>query len=1195
MAEHMKQTTKITPRGTTQKRIAAAAVSVAFAGVVGAGAIAFSQTDASFDPSQFTSSYNHGAEGTEVGYRAQDSQVDSQANRHGENEEEKDAAVKEKEANDDAFSQAPLNDRSGTTAYSVADGAQGAIATAAGSGQSGNVSNAAPGAIEGNTGSAENGNGSNGANGSNGGSNGVNGSNAGSTIYPANPTANSYKYLKDDPIPEKLPPNGDTTIFRPYKGNASSESVNPDEVKISVMEDALYRGQKLDAWTIFCGLDAYFVYGDFDLFYFGCDQASFATYPYFRIDSWENTATGEKNPGYCPSTDIVVNVSFRLSTDDAWVSRTVKIVPCESRVFVVGEPDELGNRDVVWSTAPLETEGVCLPINLFSVNAQEAFLRSNGNIDDEGYLNALLQGWKEGDASVPYYYSVTPGRHVIIPGEVTRLDPAYRVRFQTYSIDENYRYNAELGNRNACRLQTLVDADESVIHENVDGTTTLSVPQGVQAVDSFNDQTKRSSFALSVNTMEVPSSTVYVNVNSGIRVTDGYSVASDNPAYVVTDKGILESKDGTEYIGIPYGVTKLDVPEGVHRVVVPDGNAIKTLVVHAASADDLPDIDLTKLRDCDIVVEDDVLDAFIVRYADAIEESRTISIALASDPECQMAFCNGVLQTEDSVFRVPELGIDTVFLQMQSRIEKGAFEGNSSATTLVLDSGEKVDSGEELIELEDGCLAGGNVQTIVCKNEDMAAEVERGKAAAGAPNATVTVFEESREGFAYYTADGKTTLLYDSNDAEEFDGTLVNKEGETVYVNALAPYAFAGDTSLRSVSLHESVSSIGRSAFENCENLQTLFIGSPNTVDVGANALRGCSNLGFVASRSSAVNFATTENPNAEACTWYAPSNISGGYDSRFVRIDNVNDFAVDRQDDGSLILYGCLGGEAPNEASLLLGAPAALDGTIKLRSTTTEIFGATSTAGLNLVGAFENTMGDWAIDWSSAPNLQYIGPRAFAGSGVTSVDIYAPSVRFGMEQSAFEGCANLTHVSVTARTLSIGGTAFANCTALQSACFIANESPASDDVLNKNNIGFGVFSGDAALVSLTVGSPVPQLVYPSPKIAYVFDGAVEANEEAARISLHVPEGEERAYINAWVYNLLGYSDYDGCYSAIAWDMLIDSFETGVSPTEDDIRARMAEILLEPENRLRTMLRLPTVESSTVIVSEQSGSNDAEA
>ena len=1188
MAKHMKQTTKLRPHGTTQKRIAMAAISVAFAGVVGAGAVVFSQSDVSFDPSQFAFSYSHGAEDTEIGYQAKDSQVDSQANRHGENEEEKDAAVKENEVGDDAFSQAPLNDRSGTTVYNVTDGAQGAITTAAGSGQSNIAADAAPGTIEGNNGLIENGNGPNG--GANaGGDSSVNG--GGSAIYPANPTANSYKYLKNDPVSEKLPPHNDTTFFRPYNGNVSFGSVDPDKVTIRTMEDVFYKGQKLDAWTIFCGIDAFFVDDGFNLLYFGCDQASFATYPYFRIDSWEDTVTGEKNPGYCPSTNIVVSVSFRLSTDDEWVSRTVEIAPRESHVFVVGEPDELGNRDVVWSTAPLETEGVFLPINLFSVNAQEAFLRMNGNIDDEGYLNALLQGWKEGDASVPYYYSVTPGRHVISPGDVTRLDPAYRVRFQTYSIDENYRYNTELGNRNTCRLQTLVDVDESVVHENVDGTTTLSVPQGVQAVDSSNDQMKRSGFTLSVNTMEIPSSTLYVNANSCVQVIDGYSVASDNPAYAVTDKGILESKDGTEYIGVPWGVTQLDVPEGVHRVVVPDANTIETLVVHATSADDLPDIDLTKLRNCNIVVDDDVLDAFVVRYADAIEESGTLSITLVSNPECQMVFYNGMLQTEDSVFRVPESGIDTVLLQMQSRIEKGAFEGNSSTTTLVLDSA------RESIELEDGCLTGGNVQTIVCKSEEMAAKVEQRKAAAGAPNATVTVFEESQEGFVYYTADGKTTLLYDSNDAEEFDGTLINEKGETVYVNALAPYAFAGDTSLRSVSLHEGVSSIGRGAFENCENLQALFIGSPNAVDVGSDALKGCVNLGFVASRASAANFATTENPNAEACSWYAPSDVSGGYDSRFVRIDNVNDFAIDRQDDGSPILYGCLGGETPNEASLLLGAPAVLDGTIKLRSTTTEIFGATSTAGMNLVGAFENTMGDWAIDWTSAPNLQYIGSRAFAGSGITSVDIDAPSVKFGMEESAFEGCASLTNVSITARTLSIGDTAFANCTALKSARFVANESPTSDDVhyLDKNNIGFGVFSGDAALVSLTVGSPVPQLMYPSPKTAYLFDGAVDANEEAARISLHVPKGEEQAYINAWVYNLLGYSDYDDCYGAIEGDMFMDAFETGVLPTEDDTRARMAENLLGPENRLRKMLGLPTVESSTVIVSKQSDSNDAEA
>ena len=101
MAKHMKQTTKLVPHGTTQKRIAVAAISVAFAGVVGAGAIAFSQSDVSFDPSQFAFSYNHGAEDTEIGYQAKDSQADSQANRHDENEEEKDTAVKENEVGDD--------------------------------------------------------------------------------------------------------------------------------------------------------------------------------------------------------------------------------------------------------------------------------------------------------------------------------------------------------------------------------------------------------------------------------------------------------------------------------------------------------------------------------------------------------------------------------------------------------------------------------------------------------------------------------------------------------------------------------------------------------------------------------------------------------------------------------------------------------------------------------------------------------------------------------------------------------------------------------------------------------------------------------------------------------------------------------------------------------------------------------------
>ena len=201
-----------------------------------------------------------------------------------------------------------------------------------------------------------------------------------------------------------------------------------------------------------------------------------------------------------------------------------------------------------------------------------------------------------------------------------------------------------------------------------------------------------------------------------------------------------------------------------------------------------------------------------------------------------------------------------------------------------------------------------------------------------------------------------------------------------------------------------------------------------------------------------------TENPNAEACTWYAPSNISGGYDSRFVRIDNVNDFAVDRQDDGSLILYGCLGGEAPTRRACFWARRRLWMGPLscvrRRPKSSDHKHGGPESRGR--IREHDGRLGYRLVECAELAIHRFA--RAFAGSSVTSVDIDAPSVKFGMEQSAFEGCANLTHVSVTARTLSIGDTAFANCTALKSACFIANESPTSDDVhyLNKNNIGFG-------------------------------------------------------------------------------------------------------------------------------------------
>ena len=76
----------------------------------------------------------------------------------------------------------------------------------------------------------------------------------------------------------------------------------------------------------------------------------------------------------------------------------------------------------------------------------------------------------------------------------------------------------------------------------------------------------------------------------------------------------------------------------------------------------------------------------------------------------------------------------------------------------------------------------------------------------------------------------------------------------------------------------------------------------------------------------------------------------------------------------------------------------------------------------------------------------------------------------------------------------------------------------------------------------------------------------------------------EQDYLNAWVYGFVGYDDYDAYFEEVYWNMFTDFYMgLGSEPTVEAVRTEMAKSLLEPENRLRTMMGLPLVEASTVI------------
>lgn len=805
----------------------------------------------------------------------------------------------------------------------------------------------------------------------------------------------------------------------------------------------------------------------------------------------------------------------------------------------------------------------------------------------------MLLGWRENEAAVPYFYTLTPGRHVVVPGDIVSIDPAYKVRFQGYALDEDYRFDDDPTSLNNSRLQTLVDVDESVV--SVDGGgETLSVPQGVQAVDAYTDSRQREVFTWQINNLELPSSVYYVNVNAGFQVLDAYRVASDNPVYAATDEGILTSRDGKEYLGVPYHTRELDVPADIAHVVIPDRNKLDRIVLHASKEGELPQIDVSNLQDCTLVVDDAALLDFITEHADELENAYGVYVSPATNPSVQLTYSQGLVyninsQLESDLCYVLDTGSNIALVQISNTIKKGAFAGNTSVDTLVL-----MPWFDDRVTLEDGSLAGGSVRTIVCATDEQVAYVEQHKAAAGAPDARVIKMSLSQDGYLYYANAGKTILLSaagdeDGNLSATFDGTLLADGGKQLQVDSIAPYAFSGDAELRFVNLGEKTSAIGRNAFENCQNLQGVFIGTPDSIEVGADVFKGCTGLGFVASRAKKAVFATTENPNPAGCTWYAPDGELQGYDSRFVTVDGIYDFACDAQSDDAPLLYGYYDGDEEGKPSILLGAPSMLNGTIELLPSTIEIFGGYSLSGAkDLPGAFEGTGGAWDVDWASAPNLAYIDRYAFRNSGIAGdLNIDLPDNDIYVGVSAFEGCTNLVSASVHAATIEISDQAFMDCPRLASASFVADTNgdyDAATGAGSRNYLASSVFGNDAAFTNLTVGTGIATLGYPSPGVGFFLDGATDAQEEASRIHLSLPSGMEQDYLNAWVYGLIGYDDYDTYYGVVEFGMLSDWFMgEGPEPTADAVRAQMAQNLLEPENRLRTMMGLPLVEASTVI------------
>ena len=249
-------------------------------------------------------------------------------------------------------------------------------------------------------------------------------------------------------------------------------------------------------------------------------------------------------------------------------------------------------------------------------------------------------------------------------------------------------------------------------------------------------------------------------------------------------------------------------------------------------------------------------------------------------------------------------------------------------------------------------------------------------------------------------------------------------------VTSIGGRAFSGCNSLTSVTIPDSVTSIGGSAFSDCSGLTSVTIGNGVT-SIGGEAFSDCGAL--------------TSLTIPDSVTSIGGSAFSGCSSLTSITIPFVGQNADGSGEPGFEYLFGARGPTDYNGGDV----PSSLREVI-----ITGIIG--DYAFPNCDGLTSITIGD---------SVTSIGSEAFRGcSGLTSVTIGNGVTSIG--NYAFYGCSGLTSITIPDGATSIGNRAFSGCSGLTSIVI-------PDSV---TSIGDYAFSGCSGLTSVVIPDSVTSI-----------------------------------------------------------------------------------------------------------------------
>lgn len=944
------------------------------------------------------------------------------------------------------------------------------------------------------------------------------------------PGVPDYSHVAD-PAPEKTPSFGDS----PYQESNASDDITYYIEPSLWSEYPLYKGQSIDGFALFCQLDTYIM-----------DNTTFSTFyltkehygKYIQVDSVCFTPEKKDDisawqsdfpltiPNDCSS--FLVKVKYRASLSGAWQTTTVELSPKDCCIYVLKEAPQ--NSDTAFTVNNILNYGSSsTPSDGETVNLLYYVSLFLGGSDKP--LTRLYKGWTENGEYVPWRYTATSGRHILLPGEFTQeLDPGLTVTLKNYYLDENLE-EAEFGDLSY--LQTLTGADAA--------GKNLQVPYYMQAV--LLDGVAADTLTLS--------DTVSVVTGMGMDIRWAYAVNETNPHFSTVTSGplarLLLSKDKTRILAVPTSIRELTVPASVTEVAPLGGNSLNKLTLQAKNAQELPALDLESSYNLSEIHVSSyaVMEALFKDTWTYLEANPQVKVTCDEYPGISFEAREGsIIGSDGKLYRVVQENISTITLPNGvTEILPGAClnRPNLKSISLPLDGAP--------VRLDENSLAGSGL-TGLFYQESQKADLLQDLPRSGAPESLVlSLLSVSKEGISYEIAqDGTVTLLRASDDIESFDGTVTAQDGTVLSPNVVGAGCFAECTSLTWVTLPDTVTVVEEYAFRNCSNLQGLMVEATGGLTLGENCLEGCSMLSFVAVNDPTPTLPESLSSSKLSCRCFYPYDgehvIWGDWTGYRVESYHIADIG-----DNCRLLYA-YEGDVP---FMVVASGSRLPSQVALPSSIREI-------GPNAFADCYSTAGCFTLNWQNLTGLQFIDNSAFAASSLAG-DVYlgVPYLSVEVDNYAFSHCDYVTSVHVNDEaTLSFSSDSFWYCTALREFH--------TGQLSQKTGLPTSPFGGCGQLTDLYIPMYEPprmQLFSGVEGVVFSFTG----NEGDPGLHIHVPEGYEEQYLLNWRVTHAGYIDYESMKVAFGCT------DTGTNP-------ELEERLLSSEKVLRRLLGM--AESKTL-------------